>query len=105
MANQEVSLDYFPKKNCNYKKFSETSGNSPKCPFSICYSSIGNIIGVSQNVIDIISAAKMQNTPIILNCLTNLERSSLTAVTITCILALEAEIPIIISKFHLNDFI
>lgn len=42
----------------------------------------------------------MQNTPIILNCLTNLERSSLIAVTITCILALESGTPIIISKFH-----
>lgn len=43
----------------------------------------------------------MHNTPIILNCLTNLERSSLIAVTITCILALESGTPIIISKFHI----
>lgn len=82
----------------------KNSQHSLKIPFSIHFSSIGNIIGVSQNVIDIISAIKMQNTPIILNCLTNLERSSLIAVTITCILALESETPIIISKFHFNDF-
>lgn len=69
--------------------------------FKIRYSSIGNIIGVSQNILDIMSATKMQNTPIILNCLTNLERSSLIAVTITCILALESDTPIIISKFNL----
>lgn len=66
----------------------------------LCYSAIGNVIGVSQNAIDIISATKIQNAPIILNCLTNLERSSLIAVTITCILALERDTSIIISKFH-----
>lgn len=46
----------------------------------------------------------MQNNPIIVNCLMNLERSSLVAVTITCILALESDTPMIISKFYLNVY-
>ncbi|XP_055314078.1 tyrosine-protein phosphatase non-receptor type 23 [Sitodiplosis mosellana] len=59
--------------------------------------SITNIIGVSQNIIDTATAAKLHNIPVILNCPTNLERSSLVALTITCILALECEMPIIIN--------
>lgn len=61
------------------------------------FSSNNNIIGVSQNIIDIVTAVKMHNFPIILNCMTNLERSSLVALTITCILALESDTPTIIS--------
>lgn len=61
-------------------------------------SSNSNIIGVSQNIIDAVTVRKMQNIPIVLSCLTNLERSSLVALTITCILALESDTPIIISK-------
>lgn len=47
----------------------------------------------------------MLNNPIILNCLTNLERSSLIAVTITCVLALESDTPIIISKFYYANYV
>lgn len=38
-------------------------------------------------------------SPIILSCLTNLERSSLVALAVTCILALESDSPLIISEF------
>lgn len=66
-------------------------------------SSINNMVGVSQNIIDIVTAKKMQNSPIILNCLTNLERSSLVALTITGILALESDTPVIISEFQFKQ--
>ncbi|XP_031622159.1 tyrosine-protein phosphatase non-receptor type 23 isoform X2 [Contarinia nasturtii] len=59
--------------------------------------SISNLIGVSQNIVDTVTPRNMQNNPMILNCATNLERSSLVALAITCILALESEMPIIIN--------
>lgn len=37
--------------------------------------------------------------PIILSCMTNLERSCYVLITITCVLALESEAPVIISKW------
>lgn len=62
---------------------------------SFC-SSISNIIGVSQNVIDVMKSSN-RSSPTILNCLTNLERSSLVTLAVTCMLALETDTPVIIS--------
>lgn len=70
---------------------------------SIANSSISNLIGVSQNVIEVMQSNYKEDTaPIILNCLTNLERSSLVALTITCISTLETDKPLIISKLFTN---
>lgn len=64
------------------------------------YSPIANIIRVSQNAIDILNVEKREATdgPIILSCMTNLERSCYVLLTVTCVLALESEAPVIISK-------
>lgn len=68
------------------------------------FSPINNIIHVSQDIIDVTKSRDALNTqsPIIISCLTNLERSSLVALTVTCILALESDMPVIISKIYLK---
>lgn len=64
-------------------------------------------MGISQNVIEVSEghSGGSNGGPIIFNCATNSERSSLVAITVTAIQALNARQPVIASKFEFRSFI